>query len=85
MDPPPYSELEGLNWNAIASRITTENISPPVYYSLQVLMREETEKFVGLSEISGGGTHSRWVDIRDLRRAYIYWKILHIFDDSEAL
>jgi len=83
MDPPPYSEVEGLDWNVVASRITTANISPSVYYALQMLVRETTENFVGLSELAGG-TY-RWIDIGDLRRAYVYWKILHIFDNSETL
>jgi len=85
MDPPPYSELEsleGLDWNTIACWITTEKISPRDYYALQILVRENTEKFVGMAELVGRA-RGIWVDIRDLKRAYIFWKILHIFDESE--
>jgi len=85
MDPPPYSELEsleGLDWNAIASKITTDRISPRDYYALQILVRENTEDFVGMTELVGR-TRGLWVNIIDLKRAYVFWKILHIFDESE--
>jgi hypothetical protein len=87
MDPPPYSELgsmESLDWKTLASRITTEKISPRKYYALRILVRENTEKFVpvGIAELVGG---TRDVDINDLKRAYVFWKILHIFDESELI
>ena len=81
MDPPPYSESEGLNWNIIASKITTENISPRIYYALQVLTREYTQRFVGISQYLG----SERARINDLRNGQIYWKILHIFDESQPI
>jgi hypothetical protein len=87
MDPPPYSELESmesLDWNILASRITTEKISPRDYYALRILVRENTEKFVGMAELVGR-TRDTWVDIKDLKRAYVFWKILHIFDESELV
>jgi hypothetical protein len=85
MDPPPYSELESmesLDWNTLASQITTENISPRHYYALRILVRENTERFVGMAELLG---RTRDVDIEDLKRAYVFWKILHIFDESELI
>jgi hypothetical protein len=81
MDPPPYSESEGPNWNIVASKITTENISPRIYYALQALTREYIERFVGRS------IYIEWepASTRDLRRGQIYWKILHIFDESQPI
>lgn len=87
MNPPPYSELESmesLDWNTLASRITTEKISPRDYYALRILVRENTEKFVGMAELVGR-TRDTCVDIKDLKRAYVFWKILHIFDESELV